>query len=277
MRIVKIVLSRSFARKSILAILAGIFIFSSYKVIDYIYIIHQTKQTYNEYRDMYTQASSTVSSIDLSPAFIWLANEPAVSTPPPQSQRTLVIQKKFSQLLEQNEDIVGWLTIDNTHIDYPVLQAEDNDYYLHLNVDEKWSFAGSIFMDFRNNVKEDDQNTIIYGHNMNDDSMFSDLKKYEDEEYFRAAPTIHFNSIYEDQAWEIFSVYRTTTDNPYLKTSFASETDFAAYIADAKARSLYEIDVEVAPSEWILTLSTCTNDDDEERFVVHAKLITVHN
>lgn len=182
---------------------------------------------------------------------------------------------KFGDLLALNKDIIGWINISNTKIDYPVVQTENNDYYLDNNVLGERSSEGAIFMDFRNSIGDslDDysSNTIIYGHNMKNGTMFKDLIKFKDQEFFIGNNVIILDTIYEETEWEIFSVYVTDTDFYYIQTDFENSEEFAGFLAIIKGKSLYKNDVQVNSNDKILTLSTCSYEFNDARFVVHAK------
>jgi len=299
-----------------IAFFAVVFLFSIYKISEYIISGHESRETYDELRAIYAsgggvarlsgssepvpeQASRVtgpdqgaqpmnVSRGDAQEPNQWKAVDGAAvasrqaeravagllaSESTVNMLKTYEIQEKFVPLLEENEDIIGWISIDHTSIEYPVVQGADNKEYLRLNTKKRWSLAGSIFMDYRNDIKEEDQNMIIYGHNMRDGTMFSELVVYEDQEFEEDLSTIRFDTIYEDLSWEVFAAYRTTTDHHYLITSFATEDAFMQYVEDAFARSVYESDVVVSAGDRILTLSTCSDGSDVERFVVHARLV----
>ncbi|MDP4097167.1 class B sortase [Paenibacillus sp. P96] len=185
------------------------------------------------------------------------------------------IRPQFRPLLAINPDIVGWLTIDGTEVDYPVVQARDNEFYLTRNYKQEQTRAGSIFLDFRNRVEGADLNTVIYGHRMKDNSMFGGLKKYLDKEYFAAHRTIYYDTLYGSYDLEIFAVYRTTADFNYIRTSFHSEQEYAEFIRQSKQRSEYETGVNVSTADRIVTLSTCDYvlDPEQGRLVVQAKLV----
>jgi len=181
----------------------------------------------------------------------------------------------FDALLEENEDLVGWITMEGTQIDYPIVQAEDNVEYLTRNFYKDDNRAGSIFMDFRNDIESTGQNTILYGHRMKDGSMFEQLSKYQDEEFYENHQTFQFDTLYESYEAEIFAVYATTTDFNYIQTDFANEQEYEQLLANIEEESMYETDVEVNATDQIITLSTCDYelDEDKGRLVVHAKLV----
>ncbi|WP_020618358.1 class B sortase [Paenibacillus daejeonensis] len=182
-------------------------------------------------------------------------------------------QARFHRLHEINSDIVGWLRIDHTPIDYPVLQSDDNDYYLKHNVDKQASRRGSIFMDYRNTSITDDIHTVIYGHHMKDGSMFGELAKYKDAAYYREHPTITFEGIEEATAWEIFSVYIYSPDDQFFEYEFADQQHYDAYLQKIIEQSHYATGVSVTSDDQLLTLVTCTYEVTDARFIIHAKRV----
>jgi sortase B len=182
---------------------------------------------------------------------------------------------QFHALLDINADITGWVKIDGTLVDYPILQAEDNDYYLQRNYKREEKRAGSIFMDFRNQLTVDNRNTILYGHDMKDGSMFGSLKRYLQADFFNTYPSISYDTLYESYDAEIFSVYYTTTDVNYIQTDFPDDEAYFSFLLNARERSLYKTDMILTSADLILTLSTCdyTLDAEEGRLVVQAKLV----
>ncbi|WP_077302336.1 class B sortase [Virgibacillus pantothenticus] len=184
------------------------------------------------------------------------------------------IRKQFKELHKINSDIVGWLTIDKTKINYPILQADNNEHYLYRNYKEENSRAGSIFMDYRNNVASYNRNIILYGHNMKDGTMFHNLRKYTDKEFFTNHRNVLFDTMYDSYDAEVFSVYHTTTDFDYIQTDFATQNEYKQLVEEIQDKSIFKSDVKVNENDTIITLSTCdyTLDPDEGRFVVHAKI-----
>ncbi len=180
----------------------------------------------------------------------------------------------ISSLFSINPDVIGWLKVNNTNVDYPVVQAEDNDYYLKHNLDKEDDKNGWIFMDYRNSLYNMDANTIIYGHNMYYSGvMFGTLTKAYRKDWYSNPDNlvISFNTIYETMNYQIFSIYKTPVTKDYLKTYFADDNEFNEFVKMIKSRSIKNFEIEVKPGDKILTLSTCTGDN--ERLVIHAKLI----
>lgn len=185
------------------------------------------------------------------------------------------VRSGFDELLKQNERVVGWITIDDTQVDYPILHSEDNFEYLTENYYGKQSIAGSIFLDYRNDITSSDLNTIIYGHRMKDGSMFQDLTKFLDEDFFESHQTFEYDTLYESYEAEIFAVYNTLIDFNYIQTDFASAEEYEQLLAEIQEKSRYETDIQVSADDRIITLSTCEYDldPDDSRLVIHAKLV----
>ena len=197
------------------------------------------------------------------------------------------VQPQYRAAYSENNDLVGWIVIPNTAINHPVVQATDNDYYMRRNFYKAYERRGSVFMDYRNSIDTFNKNTIIYGHNYLDSTMFSDLENYKDIEFYKTAPVIECNTIYKNYKWKVFAVFLTTAspelDNGYVFNyiyPFMTDENFAEFIAEVQKRSLYHTDVEVLPTDKILTLQTCTRDLDlsprkqeDARCIVMARLV----
>ena len=177
----------------------------------------------------------------------------------------------FDKLKEQNEDTIAYLQIENTNIEYVVVKTTNNNYYLRHNFNKEYNVAGWIFADYRNKFDGTDKNLIIYGHNMKDGSMFSNLKnlinkKWKNEEHIITLKTRELETKYQ-----IFSTYTIEPEEYYIQTVF-NDTNYEQFLNTIKSRSTYNYDVQLDTSDKILTLSTC-NDNGNKRIVVHAKQI----
>ena len=182
----------------------------------------------------------------------------------------IITKEKLQYLKSENSDFRLWFYIEGTDISYPVLYSGDNDFYLKRDFYKQSNISGSLFLDFRNTSILG--NTIIYGHNMKNGTMFGSLKSYADEAFFRHHTMIYTYSETEIIAWQIFSVYPTDIYNNYIKTSFRSNDEYYEFIKSLQNDSLFTTDIELKPSDNILTLSTCRNGEGN-RFVVHAKKV----
>jgi sortase B len=178
-------------------------------------------------------------------------------------------------LREVNRDIIAWLWVDDTDISYPVLHTVNNETYLNTAYDGTKSSSGSIFMNAYNAADFTDQNTLIYGHHMRDQSMFGKLLEFEDPVYLENHRTF---TIYTDTKilhYEIFAAYVTYSASYVYTDHFDYTWDFYDFIDQSLASSILDMGIEVTEEDRIVTLSTCTSRGDRaERFVVQGKLIT---
>lgn len=142
----------------------------------------------------------------------------------------------FSKLKEQNSDTVAWIKVNNTNIEYPVVKAQNNDFYLKHSFDKSNNSAGWIFADYRNKFDGTDKNIIIYGHNMKDNSMFGSLKSVISEDWYNNEDNKYITLITENeiQIYEVFSVYQIEKEDYYIQTSFNSETNFNTFAQTIK-------------------------------------------
>ncbi|MDD2505538.1 MAG: class B sortase [Bacilli bacterium] len=184
-------------------------------------------------------------------------------------------EKVLDTLLKINSDTKGWLTVNNTRIDYPVVQAKNNDYYLNRDYNRYKNSMGWIFMDYRNSIDILNQNTIIYGHNITAGIMFGTLRYTVNSSWYKKTSNqiITFNTLNSSMKWQIISIYKIPNTIDYLTTSFYSKKEYQKFLDLITGRSIHDFKQSVTTNDKILTLSTCQNRG-EERLVVHAKLIT---
>lgn len=183
-------------------------------------------------------------------------------------------ENKYDELYSINPDYRFWLKVDNTNIDYPVVQGSDNDYYLNHDFNKNYLSSGSIFMDYRNNFEEN-KTVTLYGHHMRNKTMFGELTKFKDEDFFNENNLIRVEDKDNTYIYEVFSVYVADLNNKdYLKVTFENEKDKSDYINYIKNRSLYKKAIDVNPSDDIISLYTCSYEFDNARTIVHGKLIS---
>lgn len=188
---------------------------------------------------------------------------------------------QLGELQKDNKEIIGWLEIEGTNINYPVLQTIDNDYYMTRDYKKEKSKYGSIFLDKDYNWETPSSNLLIYGHNKNTDKMFGDLLKYANEEFYNEHKKIKFTTIEEDAEYEILSVfysrvyYKSETDvfRYYHFVNANNQDEYNDFVYNAKKASIYDINVNAQYGEQLLTLSTCEYSQEDGRFVVVAKKI----
>ena len=184
-----------------------------------------------------------------------------------------LIKVDFTELIKKNEDTVGWINVNNTNINYPVVQSTDNNYYLTHSYDKKENEAGWVFLDYRNNKDFTSKNNIVYAHSRLDKTMFGSLSKVLKQSWYKDKSNhiIRLSTPTEDSLWQIFSVYVIKEETYYITTSWPSDTEYLDFLNTIKERSKYNFNTELNTNDKILTLSTCYSDT--ERTVVHAKLI----
>lgn len=187
--------------------------------------------------------------------------------------------EKVKELQNENEDIKAWIKINDTNVNYPVVQASDNNYYLYRNYKKENSNYGSIFIDSNSNIENPNSNIIMYGHNMKDGSMFKDLLKYADEEYYNNHKYIEFVTNTSSSTYEIIAVFKSrifyknekNVFRYYQCTNLNNEQDYNYYVNNCKELSLYDTGVNAEYGEQIITLITCEYSSENGRMVVVAK------
>ena len=196
------------------------------------------------------------------------------STPPP-------VLDEYKNLLNKNKRLIGWVKIDDTNIDYPVMQTTDNEYYLDHNLNQEYDKNGSIFMDKDCDVLKPSTNLILYGHHMKSGQMFGNLSLYDEQSYYEKHPYIQFDTIYEKGLYEIMYVFRSRVYSEdeivfkyYQFIDAQSEQEFDSYMNDMEGMSLYDTGVTAQYGDRLLTLSTCDYQEKNGRFVVVAKKVT---
>lgn len=190
------------------------------------------------------------------------------------------ILDEYKTLYAKNQKMVGWLKIDGTKIDYPVMQTEDNEYYLSHNFNQETDNNGSLFLDCGCDVFPQSTNMIIYGHHMKSGNMFGNLQKFAKESYWKDHPTISFDTIYEKGTYEVmYAFYSKVYDNDDLVFKYYqfinanSDAEFNYYMDEMKNLSLYDTGVTAKYGDTLLTLSTCDHSQQDGRFAVVAKKV----
>ena len=278
------------------AVFISIFIFSAYKLINYYYnnykaekiVDHLTEKMNSSYKitdNMLTPKTHGSGNLSSSTPIL-----PSASTHKPgdtekESEVPYGILTPYKELYQENKDLAGWITIDNTNINYPVMYRKD-DNKTYLNTDFKGngnSLSGCIFIDGRSNFLEEkaSSNLIIYGHNMKIGTMFHDVDSYKDEAYYLAHPVIHFDTLYKYGTYEIMAAFpfdvEVTDDSPgfryYDYYNVTSKEDFNKYLDGITNLSLYNTGIKAEWGDELITLSTCSGNDinTTKRFVIVAR------
>ncbi|QDQ03399.1 class B sortase [Lysinibacillus fusiformis] len=255
---------KKWTSKLLTCVYLAIFLYSGYALVKYFYTYYETSKALKEVQSIYEETLVTIEKE---------ADVSLTSTDDLLAKYT--IRPQFNELLAVNDRIVGWISVDNTKLNNPILQADNNDFYLNRNFKDRESRAGSVFMDYRNDALDMNRNTILYGHAMKNGTMFGSLKNYLNQDYADAHRTIYLDTLYEGYDIEVFAAYETTIDFYYIETEFNSNDDFLQFIKKVQTRSTIDMNIDIGPDDKILTLSTCKDSvmSDDHRFVVQGRLV----
>lgn len=186
------------------------------------------------------------------------------------------INVDFSSLRKQNEDCVAWIYGPNSVINYPIVWCDNNFYYLDHLLSGEQNANGTIFVDTKCGADFSDQNTIVYGHNMNDGSMFASLRNYRDESYYEGHEHLYMSTPNTNYRIDVIAGFVTEPTSYVYANTFEEPEQFEAYIESIKSESNFKADVDVKPDDKIVTLSTCTYEIDDGRYVIIGKLVKIH-
>lgn len=229
-----------------------IFLFSAYQVYTILREYHLAEKYYATVQE-YSPFNSEL---------------PATTT---EKSRYLAIDTK--ELKKTNADFIGWIYADDTKINYPVVKGKDNSFYLTRDFNKNYLQNGSIFMDYRCDSNFQNHNTIIYGHNMRDGSMFGELDKYRNYSFFeKHKEMMYVNHKGVLKTLQIYSAHIVKSDSYVYEYQFVDDEKFGKFIEKTVSSSLYDTGIKPAVSDKIVTLSTCSYEYDEARLVVHAIL-----
>ncbi len=197
-----------------------------------------------------------------------------------EEKKILKILDQYKSLYNSNKTLIGWLNIADTIIDYPVMQTEDNEYYLNHNIQLEEDRNGALFLDSHCDITNPGTNYIVYGHNMKSGKMFGSLDKYADQSFYEKHKEIRFDTIYEEGIYEVMYVFRSRVYQQdeivfkyYQFYDANSEEEFQSYMKEMEALSLYDTGVKAEYGDHLLTLSTCDYEEKDGRFVVVAKRV----
>ncbi len=225
--------------------------------------------------EMQREVSQVLNTIDVD---YTESDEPSNTTSSPIITERML---KVAELQKENADIVGWIEIEGTNISYPVLQGDNNDYYLKHNYKHEYISTGSIFLDKDYDFNKPSSNLLIYGHRNKVGLMFDELVKYKDENFYKEHKIIKFTTEKEDSEYEIMSAFKsrvyykdeTNVFRYYYFVDAKDGLDYAEYVKNVKDASLYETEVTAIYGDQLMTLSTCDYEVKNGRFVVVAKKI----
>ena len=180
----------------------------------------------------------------------------------------------FKKLKSENSDVVAYIKVNNTNIEYPIVKTSNNNFYLNHSFDKSKNSRGWIFADYKNKFDNTDKNIVIYGHNMRDESMFGSLKNILNEEWYNNAENKNITFLTEkgNYIYKVFSIYKIESEDYYIKTNFKNDEDYEKFLNTIKNRSIKNFDINLNINDKIITLSTCANNN-KYRVVLHAKKV----
>ena len=233
---------------------AGILVFSGYQIYKIISEYESGERTYDDL-EIYVSTPSITST-------------PQNSSESEKKTENAWPEVDFEGLAAINPDIVGWIYSEDTPINYPIVQGTDNSYYLkHLYTGE-YNGAGSIFLDNRNSSDFSDRHTIVYGHHMQNGSMFSSLTGYKQQEYYEAHPILYLMTPEKNYEIKVFAGYVASVKDDAWQLNFDTEESFQAWIGRAIEKSTFSRNITPAVTDRIITLSTCSYEFDNARYVL---------
>lgn len=239
----------------------------------------QIYQTYQEGKDCYDELSSMVvteaEQSDASSSQESSSDTPETGASTQTSDVEIGITVDFDLLQEVNSDVVAWIYGPDTMINYPVVQCDDNSYYLNHLIDRSTNSSGTIFVETQNSSDFTDQNTLIYGHHMKNGSMFAGLEQYRDQEYYQQHPFFYLLTPEQNYQLQIFSACVVSSDDEVYQITFDGEEKFLLWANRQAERSDISTGVSLTGTDRIITLSTCAYDFDNARYVVLAKLVPI--
>ena len=246
------------------AVLLCVFGYSAYRIYSTLHGYHVAEQTY-------TEITQQVVTVVASPTPV-----PEEKKKPDIDPEVSPLSVDFEALRAQSLDYVAWIYSPDTKINYPVAYTDNNFYYIDHIPPDTVNANGTIFIDCRNASDFSDQNTCIYGHNMNDGSMFASLRDYRNEGYYADHPVLYISTPEFNYRIDVFAGFVTEPTSFAYAGQFESEEQFTAHIDLCKDLSTFESEVEIKPEDHIVTLSTCTYEIDDGRYVVVGKLTQIH-
>lgn len=263
---------------ALIVIFALIFLVSGWHLLDYYLESSRAASTYDELASLVekhqlTQTKESQPEGETGPTEYVSTH---VQVTDPETGGILWLLPEYAELYTMNTDTVGWVRIDGTRINYPVMQTQDSqDYYLKRDFYKEYSIDGSIYVREQCDVFTPSDNVTIYGHRMNSGAMFADLLNYKDEAFWAENRYIQFDTIREHHTYEILSVFKisTSADNGFQYHTFVDmdQAQFTEYVAQCKDRALYDTGVTAEYGDKLITLSTCEKGNSNMRVVIVAK------
>lgn len=268
----------------LIVIFAATFLVSAFFLVRYFWESRQVQSRYDDLAALVEQemvitpqASASDDNIAASEA---TAPSPLVEITDPVTGQTIEILRQYAELYQMNTDLAGWLKIDGTKVNYPVMQTpESPDYYLKRSFDKAYSEHGCLYAREVCDLNAPSDNITIYGHHMRDGTMFGGLSQYKDQSYYESHSTLIFDTLTESHTYEILAVFLTTASEGegfhyHLFSDASDEAHYNEFVATCKALSLYDTGVDAVYGDKLITLSTCDYTQTNGRLVLVAKRIS---
>ena len=186
------------------------------------------------------------------------------------------ISMDFTELLKVNPDIKGWIIGDGINVDYPVLQTDNNEFYLNHLYNKEANSSGSIFEDYRNRGDFTDRNTVLYGHHMDNGTMFGSIEHYASQDFYDSTPTMVLYTPEGDYLIELISGTHESGDEQFVEFEFKTEEDFLKYVESFRERSTFKNDVKVQPGDKLISLCTCAYVFNNARYMLMGRLVPIY-
>lgn len=244
----------------LIIVLLGVFALSAYKIGEYYYARIQSEKMQNTLIRQVVTVQKPEPAPEVTPEVL------------PKEKAPIIVD--FETLKEANPDIIGWIYWENTCVHYPIVQSEDNDYYLHRLFDGTWSFSGTPFADYRHNGDFSDFQTTVYGHNMKNGTMFAPLTGYQSQEFYEENPVMWLLTPGGDYKVELVAGL-LTDDKGIARLSTVDQTQATEFLTEIRNASTFRSSVEVTENDRYIMLSTCHYGFENARYAVVGKLTPV--
>lgn len=259
---------KSKLKNIILAVGLLVFVISAIQIAVTCLQYREADETYEKIQEKY------MDTVPEQPPETEGATIPAATETETVPTETLPIQVDFDTLLQDNGDVVGWIYSEGTPINYPVVQASDNSYYLRRDMNGNYLVSGTVFLDYRCGLPGEDRNYVIFGHNMKNETMFGTLVKYKDSSYYAAHPVLYYLTPDVGYKIELYAGLVVSTDEVIYRVDL-SEEEMSAFLEKAKEKSTFTSETVIEENDNLVTLSTCSYEFDGARYVLIGKLVPI--
>jgi sortase B len=256
----------------LIVLLLGVFLAAGLHVLDILMEYRAGEKTYQEMDQFISLPEPTQAKKQDT---IMSDKENVQEAEPQEDEEILWPIVDFDSLRQINGDVIGWIYIPDTQINYPIVQGENNDEYLYHLLTGEYNGSGSIFMDYRNDADWLDRHSVIYGHNMKNGTMFADILNYQNRDFYKAHPTGYLLTPYGNFEIVFFAGYvanPTVPEENAWELNFADDESYLQWLSNAESRSAFQSNTVPDVQERVITLSTCSYAYDDARFILQGVL-----